>query len=264
VARKEQPQAQSDPWAPTGNAPGASLRPSTLPPLLDPLDLPVSEIRVRMRSSNVDESYEAVKLIINLNGPALKRELLLECLRSSHWQVRRSALVELISVMGDDAVPVVQGILQSDPEHIVRKRAAELLGRLPDKGSTELLLNAYRTGEDGLKVAAAASLYRFGSPGPAAELLPRLAATLDSPDGDLRKDAVERIGKLQAPIAIPALTRALRDSSGDVRAEAVTALGEIDAPEVPALLEPLLKDPYIDVRDNAKDAIEAYRKRHPK
>jgi hypothetical protein len=264
AAPEEPPQARSDPPPPTVNAPRASLPPSTVRLLPNSFDLPVDEIRVRMKSSDVHEAYHAVERIIKLKDPALKRELLLECIRSSHPQVREIALGGLVEVMGDEAVPIVQGILVSDPERFVRRRAAELLGGLPDKGSTELLLDAYRTSEGGLKIAAASSLYRFGNPAPAAELLPLLAADLDSADGTVRKDAVERIGKLQAPMAIPVLTRALRDSSGDVRAEAATALGEIDAPEVPALLESLLKDPYIDARDNAKDAIEAYRQRHPK
>jgi hypothetical protein len=263
AAPEKPPHARSD-LPPTVNAPRASLPPSTVRLLPNPFNLPVDEIRIRMKSSNLEEAYHAVERIIDLKDPALKRELLLECVRSSHPQVREISLGGLVSVIGVDAVPVVQGILVSDPYPFVRKRAAELLGGLPDKGSSELLLDAYRTGEGGLKVAAAASLYRFGNPAPAAELLPLLAADLDSADGTVRKDTVELIGKLQAPIAIPVLTRALRDSSGDVRAEAATALGEVDAPEVPGLLEPLLKDPFVEVRDNAKDAIEAYRQRHPK
>jgi HEAT repeat protein len=63
---------------------------------------------------------------------------------------------------------------------------------------------------------------------------------------------------------MPFLTRALRDSNGDVRSEAVSALDDLDAPEIPSLLEPLLQDPFSDVREYAQDAIESYRKRHPK
>ena len=133
AAPEELPQARSDP-PPTVNAPRASLPPSALRLLPDPFDLPVDKIRVRMKSSNVADAYQAVELIINLKDPALKRELLLECVRSSHPQVRQSALVGLVSVMGGDAVPVVQGILVSDPELFVRKWAAELLGGLPDRG----------------------------------------------------------------------------------------------------------------------------------
>ena len=263
---EEPPQARSNSSAPTMNAPIASQPSSTLRLLPDTFSLSVDEIRVRMNSSNADDTFQAVELIRNLKDPAAKRELLLECLRNTrlHPRIRQSAMVGLISVMGDDSIPVVQGILVSDPDVYLRKHAAEQLGILPDKGSTTLLLDAYRTGDGDLKLAAATSLYRFGIPGPAAELLPGLAADLDSSDGALRRDAVESIGKLQAPIAIPLLIRALRDSSGDVRAVATIALGEIDAPEIPSILEPLLKDPFVDVRDNAKDAIDTYRRRHSK
>jgi HEAT repeat protein len=258
------PQVQPDPSPSASSVPRAGRPPSTLGLLPEREDPTADEIRVRLKSSNLDQATEAVGLIVHLKDPAQKRELLFECLRSAQPWIRRKALVGLVSVMGRDAVPVVQSLLSSDPEPFVRSQAATLLGELPDKGSTELLLDAYRTGEENLQLAAAASLYRFGSPGPAAELLPGLAVNLDSPDGDVRKDAVVRIGRLQAPIAIPELTRALRDTSGIVRSEAASALGRIDAPEIPDLLAPLLKDPFVDVRESAQDAIEAYRKRHPK
>jgi len=255
---------RSDPPSPTVQAPRASSPASTLQLLPDPSEVPVDEIRARLKSANVQDAYQAVEQSLLLKDPAQRRELLLESVCSAHLQVRQRGMVALVQEIGDDALPVIQGILVSDPEPDVRQWAAGELGKLSDKGSTELLLNAYRTGDSGMKLAAAGSLYRFGTPGPAAELLPGLAADLDRPDGADRKDAVDRIGSLQAPIAIPLLTRALRDSSGAVRAKAASALGNIDAPEIPALLEPLLKDPWMDTRDEAKGALEAYRRRHPK
>jgi HEAT repeat protein len=263
AAPEESPQAQAAP-SPTVNSPRPNLAPSSLQLLPDPLDQPADAIRARMKSSNVEDAYQAMDLIRQVKDSGLKRDLLLEGLHSSHWELRRNAMAGLVEEMGADAVPIVQGILASDAEISVRSYAAELLGGFPDKGSAELLMTSYRTGDDSLKVSSAAALYRLGNPAPAAELLPGMAADLDSPDGYVRKAAVDRIAKLQVPMAIPILARALRDSSGIVRAKAVIALGGLDAPEVPDLLEPLLQDSFIDARDNAKYTIDAYRLRHPK
>lgn len=266
AAPEDPPQVRSDSLLPPTIVDASQARPSLSPLRLlpDPYDLPLEEIREKLKSPSARDVLRALEAIIKLSDVALKRELLLDCLRSTNYQVRRRAMTALVPVMGEDAIPVVQGVLLSDPMGLVREQAAELLGGLSDRGSTAMLLDAYRTGEGDLKVAAAASLHRLGDPAPASELLAVLAADLDSPDGAVRKDAVERIGRLQAPIALPVLARALRDSSGDVRSEAASALGDIDTPEIPALLAPLLKDPFVDVRESAQDAIDTYRKRHPK
>jgi HEAT repeat protein len=217
-----------------------------------------------MKSAEFREVYKAMAAIEHFKDRALKRELLLEFLKCENHDIRRSAMHQLVALVGDDALPVIQDLLRSDPDDFIRVQAAEILGRLPDRGSLGLLLSSYRDGDSDLKIAAAASLSRLGHPGEALETLARLTATLDSPDGTTRKDAVEQIGRLRSPLAISVLARALRDSNGDVRVEAVSALGEIDTPEIIALVEPLLKDPFADVREYAQDVIDTYNQRHPK
>jgi HEAT repeat protein len=232
--------------------------------LPDPYDLSVEEIRRLMKSGQFREVYQALSALGHVKDRALKRELILEFIKCDNPQIRRNAMHELVALTGNDAVPFVQDILRSDPENSIRREAAEVLGRLSDQGSVALLLTSYREGDSDLKIAAAASLYRFGHPGEAAETLTRLSAGLDHPDGSMRKEAVEQIGRLNTPLAIPILTRALRDPNGDVRIEAVGALGAIDAPGIVDLLEPLLKDPFADVREYTQDAIDTYRAKHPK
>jgi HEAT repeat protein len=232
--------------------------------LPDPYDLSVEEIRRLMKSGQFREVYRALASVGHFKDRSLQRELLLEFLKSENHDIRRSAMHQLVALVGDEAVPFVQDLLRSDPDNFIRVQAAEILGRQQDRGSLALLLTSYRDGDSDMQIAAAASLYKLGHPGEATETLARLAANLDSPDGTTRKDAVEEIGRLKAPLAIPVLARALRDPNGDVRAEAVSALSEIDAPEIVALLEPLLNDPFEDVREYAKDAIDTYREKHPK
>jgi HEAT repeat protein len=165
---------------------------------------------------------------------------------------------------GEEVVLPLQDVLKNDLDPYFRSLAAQHLGGLPDKGTVGLLLAAYQNGDEEMKISAAGSLYRFGHLAEAAQLAPQLAVELDSPDGSVRRDAVTNLSRLRAPMTIPFLARALRDSNGDVRSEAVSALGDLDAPEIPSLLEPLLQDPFSDVREYAQDAIETYRKRHPK
>jgi HEAT repeat protein len=228
------------------------------------MDVPIDEIRTLMKSNGLAELQRAVMGIGFLKDRALKRELLLELLHCSQQQVRRMALDQLASVGGEEVIQPLQDVLRNDSEPYFRALAAKHLGELPDKGTMALLLAAYQEADEDLKIAAAGSLYRYGHPGEVADLAPRLAADLDSPDGSVRKDAVRRLSRLQSPLTIPFLTRALRDSNGDVRSEAVSALEDLDTPELPSLLEPLLQDPYSDVREYAQDAIENYRKKHPK
>ena len=226
-------------------------------------EVPLDEIRRLMKSTDFRDLCRALRGIERLLDLPLRRGLLVELLHCPLDQIRQMAMVRL-ALMGDaDAVPPLQEVLQNDPQSYLRALAAEHLGTLPDRGTVALLLSAYRDGADDLKLTAAASLYRFGHPGEVSELLPRISSDLDSPDGSVRKDAVERLAKLKAPVTIPLLTRGVRDTNGDVRSEAASALGDLDDPGVPSLLEPLLKDPLSDVRETAQDALDSYRQRHP-
>jgi HEAT repeat protein len=224
----------------------------------------LSEIRLLMKSANFREVLRAMDGIARLDDPALRRELFEELLHNRFAQIRQMTLERMAAFLGDQAVSPIQEALRSDPAPEIRSKAAELLGTLPDQGSTELLLGVFPESEGELQVAAAASLYKLGHPGEATQVLRRLEGELRSPDGAVRRDAVESLQKLGAPITLPLLMRAIHDTNGDVRSGAASALGELDLPEVLPILEQLLQDPYPDVRDSAKDAIEGYRDRHSK
>jgi hypothetical protein len=264
MAAPPAPQPPAGAVVPAGPGSGGKVRlPSDFHLLPDPNDIPLEEILRLMKCEGFRELYRALSGVENLKDRALQHRLYLELLHCPEHRIRQMALGHLASSGGADVVAALQETLRTDPEPYIRALAAQHLGTLPDQGTVVLLLSAYRDGDEDLKLAAAGSLYRFGHPGEVSELLPGLAAELDSPDGSVRKDAVERLSRLKVPDTIPLLTRALRDTNGDVRSGAADALGELDDPGIPSLLAPLLQDPLSDVRESAKDAVESYRKRHP-
>ena len=219
-------------------------------------------LRRLLRSDKADPS-EVSRLLHRVpNGPDKKELLLLE-LTSPVISLRFAALNDLPQLLGADAVPLVQGALKSDPEASVRRVAAQLLGVLGGTGTIEALLSAVHDPERFVQVTAAGALNRLGQPGPAEELVPRVAADLSSPDDAVRREALKDLSLLQHPSTIPILLRSIRDSNGDVRVFAAVCLGDLDSPDLLPSLEGLRKDPDPNVVEAAEIAITRYqRKKH--
>ena len=99
--------------------------------------------------------------------------------------------------------------------------------------------------------SAVEALGRSGSP----EVIPQLLHALTDKDSDVRWSAVEALGKIDSPEAIPGLLHALTDKDSDVRWSAVEALGKIGSPEaIPGLLHALTDKDYC-VRRSAVEAL---------
>jgi HEAT repeat protein len=191
-------------------------------------------------------------------GP-LKRELLMEEITLKEGWIRKLAMWELRSLIGDEATGILQAALKTDPDVAVREQAAGLLGQPGGEGNIVLLQKAFREDEFKVTVAAARSLNQLGQPGPMLELIPQLSAKLDSLDGGVRRDAVDMLGGFLTPTAIPYITRALSDSNSDVRRSAVLALGnfgETGHLEVIPLLESAAQDSNGDVAEMARDFLK--------
>ncbi|HEY9671033.1 MAG TPA: HEAT repeat domain-containing protein [Waterburya sp.] len=99
--------------------------------------------------------------------------------------------------------------------------------------------------------SAVEALGRSGSP----EVIPQLLHALTDKDSDVRWSAVEALGKIDSPEAIPGLLHALTDKDYCVRRSAVEALGKIGSPEaIPGLLQTLEHEDS-DVRESAVEAL---------
>jgi HEAT repeat protein len=223
----------------------------------------VAQIRRLLGSEKEADRSEGSLLLHRVPDGPEKKELILLGLTSPDHKLRHSALNDLLQLLGVDAVPLLQNMLKSDPEAYLRWSAAQLLGARGGTGTMEALLSAVHDPERCVQVTAAGALNHLGQPGPAEDLVPRVAADLSSPDGAVRHEAVKDLTLLKLPSTIPILLRSLRDSDGDVRLRAAMGLGELDSPDLLPSLEALRKDPDPNVVDAAEYAIARYqRKKH--
>ena len=215
----------------------------------------VEELRRMMQQGN--DVWRAHQVINRMVKCPLKTQLLRELFAHQDPQVRRAVLHQLQDAIGAEAAtPLLQECLRADPAVDVRESAAQMLGYQDAPGNLAALLQAFQKDELKVQLVCAAALADQGQTGPAAQLIPRFAALLDSSDGALRREAVASLSQLRCPQAMPLLARALRDTNGDVRFEAVNSLWNTDDPAIVALLEPLANDPVEMVRDAVKTFLE--------
>jgi hypothetical protein len=224
--------------------------------------LPVEEIRRLLHSTVQDDLWKAFRLVSLMTNSPLKTELVRKMLESKEAWLRGNALSLLTeSVPVEAAAPICQDFLRSDPSRDVRERAARLICWKYARGSEEALLHAFEKEDLPIQVLCAGELSKLGHPGPAAQLVPRIAPGLDSADGAVRREAAEQLNKLRSPQALPLLARALRDSNADVRQEAIDGLWKFEDPRLASLLEPLLNDPIRTVRESAKELYDNLKQR---
>ncbi|HEV3026718.1 MAG TPA: HEAT repeat domain-containing protein [Planctomycetota bacterium] len=172
-------------------------------------------------------------------------------------QIRSNALHLLQGEPYETALPILAEHLRTDPSVAVREVAAQVLGELGDPRSVDWLLKAYQSDTLEIQVKAAVALLGLGHPESAVELVPRLAAGLDHPDGAVRQKTTQQLGSLVVRATIPYLARALQDSSGDVRIWAIQGLHAFYTPDILPLIAPLAQDPVQDVAETARDVIRS-------
>lgn len=259
--------ALTPPALPPDAAPvSAAAAPAAAPPPVDekPVyevpdweNLSLAEIRTLIRSAERGDVWKAHQAVSRMVKGPLKTELIRELLTCKEAGIRQNALHLLRDSIGaESAAPILQEFLRTDPSVRVRESAAELIGRSEAPGNVEALLQAFGKDELTVQIVCAGMLSDLGNAAPAAQLLPRLAPSLESPDGAVRREAVERLSRLRCPQVLPLLARALRDSNGDVREEAINGLWDHEDAGIASWLEPLLQDPVPSVRASAKDLVD--------
>lgn len=195
---------------------------------------------------------------------------------------RRRALVAL-NAAGPQTRKVFDGLgtaLREDPEEVVRRTAAQVIGQLgakvlegndkiPIKAGVDALAFAVRKDRSAaVREAAANALGRLSSPiegvrdaPPTRDAAIDLAAALKDSSVDVRAAAADALGALgpYAKEAVPELAQAVRDNKDQerVRSYAVIALGRIGKeaqPAIPALLDILKEE---DVPKSKPEASRA-------
>lgn len=219
----------------------------------------LDEIRAWLQSDDSRKQWLGARALENLKDAKLKHELLLLMLHCKEPAFRWSALYQLKRLDDVSTMEILRASVRNDPSAEVRMHAAGLLGEPGGEGNLELLLQVFHEDELKVQVRAAASLNFLGQSGPMTELIPKLGAAMQSPDGAVRKDAAESMGWFMSPLTLPYLTQALRDSNGDVRlvaARSLWTLGGIGHREVIPLLESMTQDPVAEVAEAAKVYVE--------
>lgn len=166
--------------------------------------------------------------------------------------------------------------LRSSDNTEVRKRAADILGRLGDHDDRRDIVNALvRAAEeddsDAVVAAAIDSLEELGQDA-LEELITTMAGVefgddadwvktkafvqaLDADIPELRMAAANALGDLEAEDAVPNLADRFSDSDPRVRARAARACGLVEDPRATDGLDGLLSDPKAAVRLEAADAL---------
>jgi len=156
------------------------------------------------------------------------KELLHQCLKSSHWQLRAAATHVLAARRTPEALDVAKN-MTDDPHSSVRWAAAYRLGKMADSKTADtirpILLNILAN-DKAAKVRKRAlwSLYYF--PGkPPADFRRAIEAAMADKSPIVREAAVSSAHKFWDPSLAPAVMRLLKDAEPTVRSEAALVLG---------------------------------------
>jgi HEAT repeat protein len=179
--------------------------------------------------------------------------------------IRAQAAKGLTGMGWGAAEVVVESLLGAlnDPDPLLRRAAAEALGKTPEPPGqviSALLTALLRDSEDSLvRRAAAESLAQAGR-GQSTVVDALVAMLGNSPDAGLQQACACALGRLGTARheVVTALLHALKKGDAAVRLAAVRALGQLESttePVVHALRAALLKDPEPRVRAAAAEAV---------
>lgn len=146
--------------------------------------------------------------------------LLADALSSPDADVRRRAVEAVAELPGEDATPVLRGVLASD-DLVVRRRAALLLGRRGVAGTAPTLVDMIVAGVDDVDAADALGVLAAApgaADGIATMLVDRLAD--DGLDAATRRRLTQAFAGIPGPVAARALAGLVADDDPGVAATA--------------------------------------------
>lgn len=214
--------------------------------------------------------------------------ILLSHLRDADPGVRRIALIKLVDLEEEKALPLLIDALGhdadaavrmeaaallegwddttvvtalcsalTDPITDVRERAAHSLGELKNARAGTLLLDWVIHEDAFVRTAVWHALRELRLP----EVVPQALNALDDSDAGVRREAVAVLGWLKHQPALPELARRLRDDDdAGVRRAAAGALGLGDDDCTLAALQMALHDPDWRVREEAANTLGKLRR----
>jgi HEAT repeat protein len=169
---------------------------------------------------------------------------------------RFALLAELGKLRPNDSAKVEKALIMviDDLEEKleVRRRAVEAIASLNLPKITDIIQEAYQSGDDRMRVSAIYAMGRNGDPA----WLPTLLKELENPDTEMRFEAVGACGGLGEEEAVPYLVRLIHDLDIQVQQYAIAALGEIGGNEAEAALSECMNHHEEHIRCAAGDALE--------
>ncbi len=133
----------------------------------------------------------------------------------------------------------------------VRRRALEAVAPLSLPAVVQVIWEAYRKEEPGLRIS---SVYAMGRN---CDLLwmPTVLKEMDAEDAEMRYEAATAAGEIGEAEAVPRLVELTRDSDTEVKMAAIQALGKIGGQEAKQRLRVLLTNKSQAVREAAEQAM---------
>jgi HEAT repeat protein len=120
----------------------------------------------------------------------------------------------------------------------VRGRAIEAVGARSHGWVTDLIDEAYGSGDRRLRISAVHAMGRNAD----AQWLPSLLEEMESDDAELRFEAATAAGSIGDEEAIPALAGLTEDEDVEVQEAAIGALGQIGGPAARSVLQGLAEE----------------------
>jgi HEAT repeat protein len=207
---------------------------------------------------------EAVEGLWENCEPSLVRPLLRLVQQDPAAEVRSAAatalgrfalLAEHQKISNDNRARISQSLLAVIHNHAelvdVRRRALEAIAPFSLPEVTQVIWEAYRREEHGLRIS---SVYAMGRN---CDLLwmPTVLKEMDNDDPEMRYEAATAAGELGEAEAVPRLIEMTRDADMEVKLAAIRALGKIGGQEAKQRLRTLLTGKSQAVREAAEHAV---------
>jgi hypothetical protein len=195
---------------------------------------PIYQLGLEDEDANVRQV--AIRGLWDSENPALIRPLLLTALNQDEVEVAAEAAIALghflllaviakISAARGEEIKqaLIEVFLQEDAPEEVRQAAIQSLGYAADETISDLIQSAYDQGGNAWISAGLAAMGHSGE----ARWAKQVIDQLDSPDSDIRLQAVKAAGELELEGAEELLLTYLKESDENIRHAAIWSLSEI-------------------------------------
>lgn len=172
-------------------------------------------------------------------------------LKSENWQIRYEALRLLSQLGGAEHSPAIVPLL-NDPESLIRRTAATVVGEFKETRAIEPLLALLRDSDLTVRAAAASALGVIGDHRAATGLLAALKTTTDA---TVSLEIASALAKLKNTQAVPVLLEMMRTPNWTARAQVARILGPFRDQRAVAPLVAALDDPSAVVRYYARQSL---------